>query len=393
MYAALRLNQEKRKAKRMEAELHDCQQRLLDQGCTAGQEGQELGYPGTAPKAAGQGSLHSLAAAAPLTLRLLRCYDIVSMDYNTAAQDDALSRFSMQLDSVARALADSMVKRSDQQRVHMTTWCLLVKLFGATLPGMETAAGFQQLISNKLLAPLLRRAFLAWLVHRLWREPLGLMGMPSHSVVLDDSSSCGASTAEMEAALQLDAAAYARLHKRLAAFAASCTEAASSSSGRQRSWSWPSPQLAEAFHRFCADVGLSHEYGPAQELFLQAYQLRLLMGAAHPELRPCMSEPGAALDAASEQTASRHSVVKIIRGQGCSMGLMGGTGQLQAAQFILACRSPGWCYLFAGPGAQPARQEEVVVYEAGAQQQGASTGAQQPQRSGCLGNGRWYGFH
>jgi hypothetical protein len=201
-----RLSQEKRKAKRLEGELHGCQQRL-DHMCP-----DHGGHPSSSTSAAA-GS-HLLPAAAPLALLLLGAHHIVNMDFNAAVQDDAaLSNFSKQLDSLTRevAVADDMDH----------PWCpvrlLLVKHFSGILPDITTSAGLDSLAEQRLLPLLLRHAFMHVLLESLWRDPLGLMGVPSHSLVLEESERWGASTAEKEAALQLDAAAYQRLYQRVAA--------------------------------------------------------------------------------------------------------------------------------------------------------------------------------
>jgi hypothetical protein len=342
------------------------------------------------------------ATGAPLTLRLLRSYDIINMDYNTAAQDDALARLGRQMDGVSRRLAYEILQNCGDLN-HPDARLLLqqqppirrlVKHFKDILDDIDTPAGLHQVAQQKLLAPLLRHVFLDWLVAHLWAEPLATMDVPSHALVLEDRT-WGASTAEKEAALQLDAAAYQRLHKRLAAFIAAGT----GSSRSQQHRGWPTAQLAEAFHNFCAYAGLCDSYHPAREMFLQAYQLRLVMGAAHPELRPFISKPGEHVSSSSggggssRSRSSRHSVVKIVASGTSRSG--SGTGSLYsrcqepARVQVVASRSVGWQYLFAGPTAAPARQEEVVVRETTVQQQGQVRSLSMVRSSrSCFGSGR-----
>ncbi len=337
-----------RKVKRLEAQLQESRQHM-EQVAGGEEDWQQQGS--RSEGAAGRSSTAAAAGGAPLTLRLLGCYDNINMDYDSTAQDDAMNVFKSKLDAMSIHLEPTY-------HFHRSTL-----REGLPVPENMLPAVLDSKEADMVATALLRHLLLHWLQANLWSDLLALMGETSHKLLLEpqEDASWAASTAEKEAALQLDAAAYRRLYKELEAWAPA---------GRFGQWQgregWPRENLSHVYDTFCrfflsalhsqADSSQlpSNSAQLARELFLQAYQLRLLMGAAHPELRPYLSSPGEPVT-----QPSKHRVGKVLKLPGASAGwlLFGRATSMK----VLACRLPGWGHLFADPEAQRARLEEVVV--------------------------------
>lgn len=308
--------------------------------------------------------------------RLLGCYPRTAdpgADYGKAAQDEAISAFGSQLDELARAMVPELI---NPRGVNSMSRLALLAAFQETLPEVKTRQGMEALRDEALLAPLYRHLVLEWLLKRLWAEPLALLGSASHGQVLEGAGGWDSSDEEKEAALQLDVAAYRRLYKQwceqvdvmagyssagfsTASVVASTMGAETSAQALQQFW--VSKPLAQAHKDFCYQFGISTGCRIARELLVQAYMLRLLMGASHPELRPCISAPGDAFSSSRHQQA--RLISRTVPHDSSSEQSDGsdGSGPAGAPKQVLVSRSPGWRHLFAGPAAQMHRREEVVV--------------------------------
>jgi hypothetical protein len=159
----------------------------------------------------------------------------------------------------------------------------------------ESGSGIRMLKDQWLLAPLVAHLLLEWLLEHLWRRPLLLLllGLADHQVVLEEGW-WGGSAEEREATLQLDAAAYTRLHSILGAGSSGSHQSDSSRivsdaadcAGGLPEDSTPatclrakmSESVAQLADELCQDLGIDPARPPVCSMVQQALQLRLCRG-------------------------------------------------------------------------------------------------------------------
>jgi hypothetical protein len=305
-------------------------------------------------------------AAASVRPRLLHCYDTAPIiGFGPTEQLQALEGLAKAVEGFAEGCLQRISGNADAA-VHLVRsldeWLLrLLRPAGASAAaggGAPTTADacslLLQLHDRRLLVPALAHMTLRWMQSELWLHPLSLAGLGS---VAEEVLVSGGGE-EQEAALQLRALSFQRLYRQFMAGQLGlrgCMQGQGGAimlplttgcaAGLDRVLVWKATDL-------CQRLGLGLVADAAVQVVRQGYALGLLMGAAHPELRPLVSVSGSQLE------AGRHAVVREVQGGGggSEVGSGGGGGQV-----VLLSRRPGWVFW----GRQQVHiKEEVVAVQA-----------------------------
>jgi hypothetical protein len=313
-----------------------------------------------------EAALQIAAAAAPTAAsvrpRLLYCYDAAPIiGFGPTEQLQALEGLAKAVEGFAEGCLQRISGNADAA-MHLVRaldeWLLrLLRPAGASAAaGVPTTADacslLQQLHERRLLVTALAHMTLRSMQSELWLHPLSLAGLGSAA----EEVLVSGGEEEQEAALQLQALSFQRLYRQFMAGQGLRGQ------GQGGAITLPlTTGCAADLDRalvcnaadLCQRLGLGLVDDAAVQVVRQGYALGLLMGAAHPELRPFVSVSDSQLE------AGRHAVVREVQGGGGGSNEFGsGDG---GGQVVLLSRRPGWVFR----GRQQVHiKEEVVAVQA-----------------------------